>query len=198
MAQLHTSEIPLSEREERFAVEYLVDLNKTAAAKRAGYSEKSAHTIAQRVFNKANVQAKIQHLKEERSKRTEITQDRVLQELARIAFGDIRKAVKWGVQPVMVANEDGELEAQWPLQLIPSDEIDDDTAAAVQSIALVKGGIKITMHSKLTALQSLAEHTGVFAKRDANNMNALAEAFAQIQQRGSRAPLSDPDEGAAP
>lgn len=76
----------LTEKQKRFVQEYLVDLNATAAAKRAGYSEKSAARIAVELLNKTQVSHEIQKAMKRRQQRTEITQDRVLQELAAIAF----------------------------------------------------------------------------------------------------------------
>ena len=67
-----------------FVDEYLVDLNATQAAIRAGYSEKTAYSIGQRLLKNVEVQKMIANRMEERSKRTEITQDRVLTDIERI------------------------------------------------------------------------------------------------------------------
>ena len=63
----------LTEKQKRFVQEYLVDLNATAAAKRAGYSEKSASRIAVELLNKTQVSAEIQKQQAKRQKRVEIT-----------------------------------------------------------------------------------------------------------------------------
>ena len=68
----------LTEKQKRFVQEYLVDLNATAAAKRAGYSEKSASRIAVELLNKTQVSAEIQKQQAKRQKRVEITQEKVL------------------------------------------------------------------------------------------------------------------------
>lgn len=68
----------LTEKQKRFVQEYLVDLNATAAAKRAGYSEKSASRIAVELLNKTQVSAEIQKQQAKRQKRVEITQENVL------------------------------------------------------------------------------------------------------------------------
>ena len=72
----------LTEKQKRFVQEYLVDLNATAAAKRAGYSEKSASRIAVELLNKTQVSAEIQKQQAKRQKRVEITQEKALEELA--------------------------------------------------------------------------------------------------------------------
>lgn len=73
----------------RFVEEYLVDLNATAAAKRAGYSAKTAHSQAERLLRDVEVSASVQAAQAKRSKRTGITQDRVLRELELLSFSDL-------------------------------------------------------------------------------------------------------------
>lgn len=150
----------LNARQRRFVDEYLIDLNATQAAIRAGYSKKTARQIGERLLSNIDIQAEITKKQRKRSDRTEITQDRVLKELARIGFSDIRKAVKWGETMLRVA-ETGETEAYHGLALIGSDEIDDDTAAAIAEVSEGPKGIKIKFHDKKGALADLAKHVGV-------------------------------------
>ncbi|PCI52555.1 MAG: terminase small subunit [Alphaproteobacteria bacterium] len=154
----------LTAKQLRFVEEYLVDLNATAAAKRAGYSEKTAYSIGQENLNKPEIQKAIQKDVNERSKRTEITQDRVVAELAKIGFADIRNAVVWGATPNSPDVEGIEPNGLniYPVALIPSTKIDDDTAAAVSEISLTQMGVKIKMYDKKAALDSLARHLGMF------------------------------------
>ena len=72
-----------------FCREYLVDLNLTQAAMRAGYSEKYANREASRRWSKVDIQNRINELKEERNQRTDITADYVLQRLAEIDQMDV-------------------------------------------------------------------------------------------------------------
>ena len=76
----------LTDKQKKFIDEYLVDLNATQAAIRAGYKEKAAYRTGAENLRKPQIQEEIQKRMEERQKRTEITQDMVLQELAAIAF----------------------------------------------------------------------------------------------------------------
>lgn len=80
----------LTDRQARFCEEYLIDLNATQAAIRAGYSEKTAREQAAQNLSKLNIQEKIAELKAERAKRTEMTQDSVIQELAAVARAEIK------------------------------------------------------------------------------------------------------------
>ena len=76
----------LTEKQQRFVDEYLIDLNATQAAIRAGYSAKTADQQGSRMLANVKVQQAISVAMAERSKRTGINQDRVVLELARIAF----------------------------------------------------------------------------------------------------------------
>lgn len=78
----------LTKKQERFVEEYLVDLNATQAAVRAGYSAKTAEQMGYQLLQKTSVQKKLEESIERRSKRTEITQDRVLDEIGKVAFRD--------------------------------------------------------------------------------------------------------------
>lgn len=80
----------LTDRQARFCEEYLIDLNATQAAIRAGYSEKTAREQAAQNLSKLNIQEKIAELKAERAKRTEMTQDSVIQELAAVARAEVK------------------------------------------------------------------------------------------------------------
>ena len=74
----------LTDRQERFCQEYLIDLNATQAYIRAGYSARTAHNCASRLMAKAGVRTRIDELMAVRSRRTGVTQERVVRELARM------------------------------------------------------------------------------------------------------------------
>ena len=76
----------MTAKQERFVEEYLIDLNATQAAIRAGYSPDSARDIGCENLTKPNIKAAIDRAMAERSRRTGINQDRVIQEIAKLAF----------------------------------------------------------------------------------------------------------------
>jgi phage terminase small subunit len=117
----------LTPKQERFVEEYLIDLNATQAAIRAGYSQRTARQIGEENLSKPDISRAIHAAKAERSQRTHITQDRVLQELARIAFFDLRKLYR----------EDGSLKGMH--------ELDDEAAAVLAGVDVVetKGNAEI-------------------------------------------------------
>jgi phage terminase small subunit len=149
----------LTAKQQRFVEEYLVDLNATQAAIRAGYSIKNAGKIGPELLGKTGIKAAIDKAIAERSRRTGITQDRVLRELAKVAF----------VNPTDVINMD---EAT-----LRGDANRDDTAAIasvkVKRIPTDDGEIverEIKTYDKIRALELLGKHLGMFT--DKLNVNA--------------------------
>lgn len=148
----------LTPKQERFVAEYLVDLNATAAAIRAGYSKKTAEVIGYENLRKPQIEAAINQAIQEREKRTEITQDMVLKETAKLAFFDIRKMFDKNGRPLDIS------------------ELDADTAAAlvgldVQDIATQDGDYvgyvkKYKMADKIKALELLGKHLGTWEPKD--------------------------------
>ncbi len=157
----------LNPKQARFVDEYLIDLNGTQAAIRAGYSAKTAEQQATRLLRNAQISAAVEAGKAKRAKKVEISAERVLTELAKLAFSDVRKVAKWDAK----RNE-----------LLPSDEIDDDAAATIESIANTESGVKITLHSKTRALELLGKHLGLFVDRvKIENPEDIARAIAAAQ-----------------
>jgi phage terminase small subunit len=146
--------MPLNERQARFVAEYLVDLNATAAAVRAGYSVATANRVGPRLLSNVGVAAAIAEAQAARAKRTEVTADRVVLELARIAFGDPRRVMSWGPGGV---------------KLRPSAELADEDAAIVAEVGETTtkegGTLRVKTVDKLGALRLLGQHLGMFAEK---------------------------------
>lgn len=106
----------LTKKQEIFVAEYLVSLNATSAAIAAGYSAKSAESQGCQLLQNPKVAEQIAKKAEKRIGKLEISSERILGELARLAFFDPRK----------LFNADGS-----PKQV---NELDDDTAAAVAGL----------------------------------------------------------------
>ena len=133
----------LNDRQDRFCREYLKDLNATAAARRAGYSIKAASTTGTKLVGLPKIQARIALLKQNRARRLEITTDSVVAELGRIAFSDIGDVASWGKRTV---------------NLFDSATLEEDVRRAIAEVKAGKDGVKIKMHNKLQALDTLAKH----------------------------------------
>jgi len=97
----------LTDKQKQFVEEYLVDLNATQAAIRAGYSEQTAYSIGQRLLKKVEVQEAIQQAQNKRSERTQITQDEVIRRL--IENVDISMGKKATVITIPSKSENGEV-----------------------------------------------------------------------------------------
>lgn len=97
----------LTDKQKRFVEEYLVDLNATQAAIRAGYSEQTAYSIGQRLLKKVEVQEAIQQAQNKRSERTQITQDEVIRRL--IENVDISMGKKATVITIPSKSENGKV-----------------------------------------------------------------------------------------
>ncbi|HEX5362350.1 MAG TPA: terminase small subunit [Fluviicoccus sp.] len=143
----------LNHKQQRFIDEYLVDLNATQAAIRAGYSPKTAGSQAFDLLKKPEIQQAIEEARQKTANKLEITRERVLEEYAKLAFLDPRRFY----------NEDG------TLKKVP--DMDADTAAALQGFEVdeIKMGEdspaigvtqKIKWHDKKAALDSIARMMG--------------------------------------
>lgn len=156
----------LTPLQHQFVREYLVDLNAAQAAIRAGYSAKTASRIGPNLLGKPNVAAAIQIEKDKRSKRTEITADMVLKELAKIGF----------------CNLDDFLEiSDTGTPLIDFSRADRDKMAALSEVTqdtYFEGGgeeakevkkTKIKLQDKVKSLQLIGNHLGMFRENAAGD-----------------------------
>lgn len=159
----------LTDKQKRFCEEYLVDLNATQAAIRAGYSKKTADRIANQNLRKLDVQNYLHLLMDKRSKRTEITADRVLQELAAIAFSDRTELAQVG--------EYGEV------TFTPTEHLKDEVKKTIAGIENGKYGTKVTTYDKVKALELLGKHLGLFTAGADNSvaLDKLDEVLSKIE-----------------
>jgi phage terminase small subunit len=144
----------LTEKQKRFVEEYLIDLNATQAAIRAGYSEKRASEIGYQQLQKTTVQEAIQKAMDERSKRTEITADKVLNELAHIAFDDIKNYLSF--------KPDEDSKHRVSIDIKDSDTID---TRNISEVSIGKDGFKFKLYCKDHALVNLGKHLKLFTER---------------------------------
>lgn len=151
----------MTEKQKIFADEYLIDLNATRAYRVAYPSVKKDETAAAaaaRMLRNVKVAAYIQERMQERQKRTEITQDRVLQELAAIAFA---KATDYAE----IKNE--------CVRIKDTAELDEQQVRALAGIEEGKFGIKVKLNDKEKALELLGRHLGMF--KDKLEVSGLEE-----------------------
>lgn len=137
----------MTKKQKRFVEEYLIDLNATQAAIRAGYSPETAGAIGSENLKKPEIKNAIEKAMAERSKRTGISQDRVLQELAKIGFANITDVVDPDTAKVLQDAKEEDL-------------------ACIQSIKIKPNewGIEreVKMYDKRAALVDIGKHLGMF------------------------------------
>lgn len=155
----------LNARQRQFAEFYVVNPNATQAAKRAGYSERTAYSIGQENLKKPEIAALIEVMRAERSERTRIEADRVLREVARLAFTDMASFVEWDEKGVRIK---------------PSADLSVDDTAAITEIGEQGRGtgkrLKIKLGHKDSALRMLMEHLGLLGG-SSEDMKKLADTF---------------------
>lgn len=150
----------LTAKQIRFVDEYMVDFNATQAAIRAGYKAKTAHVIGAENLRKPKIAEEIARRQKDLQRRTEVTQDRVVKELARVAFADATDYAC--VETLTYENEDGTVS---PVQIVSpkdTDTLSDDQRAAIAGIKHGANGIEVKLHDKIKALELLGRHIGMF------------------------------------
>ena len=158
----------LTAKQEAFVKEYLIDLNATQAAIRAGYSVNRASELGYQLLQKTTVSKAIARAMEERSKRTGITADMVINELATIAFANGTDFAKVVERPMILNNsyvkdpDTGQMRTYTTVELIPTDKLPEDKRKAIASIKEGKYGIEVASCDKVKALELLGRHLGMF------------------------------------
>ena len=152
----------LTEKQQKFCDEYLIDLNATQAAIRAGYSSNTANEQGARLLAKVSVQNYIQERKQDRIERTEITQDMVLNELANIAFSNIADYVKVVEKEAVI---DGKKIKYKTVDATLTDNLSEEQKKALSVIKEGKNGLEIKMNDKVRALELLGKHLGMWTEK---------------------------------
>lgn len=150
----------MNDRQKRFVEEYLIDLNGTQAAIRAGYSPRSANEQAGRLMTNASISHAIAVAQAERSKRTGINQDRVVRELAKVAFADVSRAFN---------TEDGTIRTDAPkedlaaIQQVKMKRMDGEKGTSYEC--------EVKLTDKTRALELLGKHLGMWKDKMDVNVN---------------------------
>lgn len=163
----------LTDKQKAFANEYLIDMNATQAAIRAGYSEKTANRIGSENLSKPVITEYLAEANKKRQHRTQITQDRVLLELAKIAFAsgsDFAKVVTEPRNEKVWNDDDQEFEDKetsiQTVRLKDTDTLPEDKRAAIAEISEGKFGITVKSYDKVKALELIGKHLGMWDKAD--------------------------------
>lgn len=165
----------LTAKQQKFVDEYLIDLNATQAAIRAGYSPNTASAQGARLLINVNISNAIAQAMAHRSRRTGITQDRVLRELAKIAFVNANDVIDPDSATVRQGAAEEDLSC---IQSVKVKMSESDIGSSSER--------EIKLADKLRALELLGKHLGLFDKRDQNigngEKNNLLEAIAAAEE----------------
>lgn len=172
----------LNLRQVKFCDEFLIDRNATQAAIRAGYSKKTAGSIGLENLGKPLIDAYIKKREYDRAKRTEITQDMVLQELAKIAFADIKNYLEYKTVKTVVANDKftGEpiLGYSTVVDLKDSNTID---TSAISEVSVGRDGqFRFKMYAKDNALIQIGKHLGMFKEKEEEAKDTVINIISSI------------------
>lgn len=188
----------LTDKQKRFCEEYLIDLNATQAAIRAGYSTKTAEQTASRLLRNVKVKEYIAKRQKELSRSTEITQERVIKELALIAFSnnadyahvvEKKMQVEAGGTLVDVLDKDGKPVMYRTVEPVLTEELTEEQKRALAVIKKGREGLEVKSCDKVKALELLGKHLGIFTDKIEANVNdttrsELSELLAQRKARG--------------
>lgn len=166
----------LTPKQQRFIEEYLVDLNATQAAIRAGYAVGCADVTASKLLVNPKVAAEIEMRRGELKRKTEITQERVLEQYANIAFVDKRAFFlpSGALKPI----------SEWTPEMaaaVSGLDVIEQSGGDGSSMAVIK---RLKLLDSKAALDSLARHLGMFKdKVEISVDEALAERLARAKSR---------------
>ena len=141
----------LSPKQQRFVEEYLIDLNATQAAIRAGYSPKTANHNVGRLMVNDGIRDAIALRQVALADANAVTPARVIEELAHVGFANMTTYMRWGPDGVRLTDSDTLTPAQCRV------------VAEVSETTTKDGGtIRLKLHNKLTALEKLGERLGLW------------------------------------
>ena len=169
------AEKKLTAKQQRFCDEYLIDLNATQAAIRAGYSEKTACEQGARLLANVKVQKYLQKRKTDRIERTEITQDMVLLELANIAFSNAADYASVVEKDATIQCENGAIMPLYDadgnpvkyrtVEPVLTADLTENQKRALSVIKKGRDGFEIKPYDKIRALELLGKHLGMFTDK---------------------------------
>lgn len=166
----------MTEKQKRFCDEYLIDFNATRAYKVAYPSckkDETASSAGSRMLGNVKVKEYIEKRQKDAQKRTEVTQDKVIQELAAIAFSNATEFASVKGNRVKIRN---------------TEDLGENVKKAIVGIKKGKNGIEIKTADKTQALELLGRHLGIFKenlnidiKEKEEKKNAISDILSQMK-----------------
>lgn len=144
-------------RYERFAQKYHIGMNGRQSAIFAGFPKKSADSRASQLLRNIKVAGRIGYLQAKLSDESGVTALRLMAEWEKIGFANVKSYM-------------GDMNKIKSIR-----QLTDDQAAAIASVTVTKTGLKVTFHSKETALEHMGKHIGFYEKDNRQVAENLAD-----------------------
>lgn len=170
----------LNRRQKLFVQEYLIDLNATQAAIRAGYSEKTARFIGAENLTKPNIQAAISKAISSRAAKNEMDADATIREIALLASSDMADYVR--------VDEAG------AVTVIPLDQLPEGKSKAIRKLKerriikstaegdqVMESTLEFELYDKLKGLELLARHHSLLHDKQEIDLNATIKVAAEAE-----------------
>ena len=149
----------LTPRHRKFIDFYIESGNASASYVKAGYAENNSHISASRLLSNVNIQEYLEKRRAEVAKSSNITAEKIIQELAKIAFLKSSDVFKYEDEEVILPS--GQTTTKKVAYLKPQSELPDNVDSAISSIRETKHGVEIKLHDKQKALEALSKYVGL-------------------------------------
>ena len=159
----------LNAKQKRFCDEYLIDLNATQAAIRAGYKKETAYSQGQRLLKHVEVQKQIAENKKKLAARVEVTQERVIEELSYIAFSKTTDYANVVEKPLkdeegnQLYDSNGDPVMFRTVEPVLTENLTEEQKRAIAVIKKGRDGFEIKPYDKQRALELIGKHLGMFS-----------------------------------
>jgi phage terminase small subunit len=187
-------------KHELFAQAIAKGIGLEVAFTRAGYAPSLKNASRLKAYE--GVRSRIAELQAHAAEKTGASIERTLNELTLIAFADIREAVIWA-DSQFIEDEDGDSKVAHSVMLRASDTLSPETARAISKVIQTKDGIRVELHDKLSALDKIGRHLGMFRGRPvtfalppietATDISAAMGAVTAAMSRGELTPAEAQD-----
>jgi len=155
----------LSQKEEFFCRQYIIDFNGQRSAEKAGYSKRTARSKASQLLTKVNIQEFITKLKDKRAEKVEVTADDVLRQLKILSNSNIADYVEFVEKEVIEKTTEGvKTHKVKELEFKTFDKLTPDQLLCIESIKNTKFGIELKLHGKDWTIEKINRHIGFYDK----------------------------------
>jgi len=166
----------LTDKQEMFCKEYLVDLNATQAAIRAGYSEKTANVTSCEYLSKPSIASRIADLKAKRSEKVEVQAEDILRHLNVLRNSNIKDYIE--IKTIIGGTEENPVNIQ-VVEFKDFSKLTEEQLMCIDSVKNTAHGIELKLHGKNWTIDQINKHIGFYEKD--NKLNVTNEQPPEIE-----------------